>query len=331
MLNPIFALGAICFLLEADQHTGWEKSFLFLACGVLIGLGVWTHIIFLAFVAALGVAVFFRKKFALFAATPLYFTLSGFVLGFSPRILQQLRSSQSIKGELGISNSLHEFMHSFFDRLKEWPEAYLQIVHGDLLFQRFSGILLFHLPHIMSVLCVIGIAVLLFKAFRSGTRSFEALVLVFGFTLWMATALISPGSSERYFLLPLYLSPIFIAEVFQVPLLFQKISGNKVVLWMTTVCLIAITTLQLARTSVNYFHAYRESGGRISTFYIGGQEENSNHYIGTKTIYEKLVDLKAAKVCAEFLISTSLDFYKHAEKWCAHNGPKPVAGLQFNL
>lgn len=300
MLNPLLALSSAYLVLSAQSRSPRVRWLFFFGSGVLIGVGIWTHLIFLSFAFALGTAALFRKRWRLFTTSPLYLTCVGALAGLSPRIRYQLHASESLKKSLGLSSSPHDFMGPVIDRLREWPGVFLQTLHGDTIFQRFTGTVLFRTPNVTAALWMASAVFLIVKAVRKGPRSVEALLLVFNAALMIATLVMSPGNSERYFLLILYCAPLFLAFLIRVMLPGRALS------WVLPLLVI----FQLSRIGINYFDSFLESGGRTSTFWLGGQSENSSHYVETHTLYDKLVELGATQVCSEFLLLTPLEFYK---------------------
>jgi 4-amino-4-deoxy-L-arabinose transferase-like glycosyltransferase len=313
MLNPLLSLTVIALSLKAPgQPTVIRKLGFYFLSGVLLGLGLWTHFIFISFIFSLACVAFFRKGFSFLISSSLYATFAGSVAGLVPRIIHQVRSHEPLGQSLGSSGNFHDFFSALLERVKTWPSSFLQVVNGDFIFERFSGLQLVKMPGYLGFVTILaGIGVLVFLVTRSRAhRSARRSLVIFSFLLMLSTLLISPRTSDRYFLLILYLVPIFIAIFFRDLLLLARKKKVKLAKPCLYGAIILLMALNLFRIGVNYFYSFSESGGRISLLWFGGYAETSNHYINTQYLYDFLSSQNASLVCAEFLISQPLEFYK---------------------
>jgi 4-amino-4-deoxy-L-arabinose transferase-like glycosyltransferase len=300
MLNPVLCLGATYLLLTADEYSLQTRRVFYFYAGILMGIGIWTHVIFLSFATAVLIAALFRRKLELFTSSPFYFVITGALISLSPRIYYQLSSHDSLKASFRLSDFLKDFLSGVGSRFHEWPSVFLHVLHGDEIFQRFTGAILFNPLNLSACLWIASFIFIVVGAVKKGARSIEALLLAFTIPLMITTLIMSPGNAERYLLLPLYSTPVFIAFLF-----WRLLDGKKFY-----AAIILFTCFQLSLIGVDYFHSFLQTGGQNSLFDLGEQEETSNHYINTKDLFLKLNKLDATQICSEFFIAEPLKFYK---------------------
>jgi 4-amino-4-deoxy-L-arabinose transferase-like glycosyltransferase len=285
-LNPLLALASVALLMPTRRP-------LSLLSGICLGLGCWNHVIFFAWALSLlfTAVCFYRAK--IFRSYHFYFCLIGWFLIAGVRALAGLPSINS--GGMQLS--------SIFERIYEWPMIFAQTLHGDSLFLRFTGAIKMATPQILAPVIVAGSIFNLYRHFKR-PLPFERHVLMllfFVLSLFVITAVISPGNSDRYFLLPLFCAPLLVAVFFR-QITLQRDFAPIVVLAI-------FLGLQLARIEINYFQSFIESGGREAEFSLGSMRETSNHFVDTKALGDKLRSLGAQRVLAEFFISMPLQFY----------------------
>jgi hypothetical protein len=314
-LNPILALGTILLILKSKERSIRAQFLLCGGAGLLIGLGIWTHLIFASFAAALALTAWVRMGRSFFTSGRTYSVIAGAIFGLLPRILYQLQSHQSLSESLGMSSSGGQFLHSLLERLRVWPGEALLVAHGNLIFQRFTGSVLVPALNFTALLMIAGFILIAVRAFKKGLRSTEALLLLFALVLFATTIVISPGSSERYFLLPLWIAPLWIAMAIQSWLSLATHWKHKFVRLAAVVAVAGLFAFQLLRLGVNYFYSDLSTGGRLSTFYLGGYAETSNHYVKSDYLYPLLEGMGARMVCAEFLLSSPIQFYGLSAKY----------------
>jgi 4-amino-4-deoxy-L-arabinose transferase-like glycosyltransferase len=291
-LGPLFALGAIGLLVETSRG----RAACFFA-GVLLGLGCWNHLIFFAWVISLFLTSVCFYRANVFRSREFFFNLIGLTLVGIVRIFVPFPS-------LDLQSS---FFESALRRLKEWPIVFAQVLHGDELFLRYTGTVKMSSFQILVPLIVAGSVVNLYKHFKR-PLSFDRpllMLLFFFLSLFIGTAFICPGNSDRYFLLPVFWAPLLAAVFFRQ---FTIHCGKFLPIAM--VGLGVFLCSQLARTEINYFLSFLESGGREAKFSLGSEPETSNHFVRTESLGGKLRELGARSVVAEFFIAEPLKFYR---------------------
>jgi 4-amino-4-deoxy-L-arabinose transferase-like glycosyltransferase len=296
-LNPVLCLLAISLLIYSKDLSPKRSTIASVFSGVFLGLGVWNHIIFLPIPVALLLISLFRVRRRIFKFPPLYFVSLGTIVALLPRLLFQL--SQSGIGTPG------SFLQGSRSRLSVWPKLFFELIHGDLLFWRFAGEIVFPTPPVAPILFLITIVILLGNQFIRKDRFYdsEALLLSFGACVFLFTLLISPANSDRYFLMMLLFTPAFIA------LFFRRLLRLNRWRWLSHVLIALFLSLQMGRLSINYFWSQIKSGGQTSYFFLGGQYETSNHFMRTDKLYQKLIEMGAKHIVAEFFIALPLQFY----------------------
>lgn len=302
-LNPLLASGAILLLLRSGEFTGWKQILFAGLGGLCLGLGLWNHIVFLSVVVALLATALVAKGLSLLKDKRLYVVTGGLGIALLPRIIWQFTAAAPGGSFAGFDFS------SIYDglgrRLWEWPYLFLQLIHGDLLFRRFAGEVPVQSLSIVWPFLFVGIGLLVRKACVTGEKgkSKATSVLVFTVVLFFSTLLLCPANSDRYFLLPLYAVPLFVAVAFDALLRLERFKPF-VVLFIA-----AFMVFQLSRITFDYFGPQLKLHGLNSKYLLGQQEETSNHYIRTDELYHRLVQRGAKRVYAEFFIALPLQFY----------------------
>ena len=303
-LNPVLALCAILLLTGESRALNNARSVFLraLLAGVWLGLGVWNHAIFLSIPFALFVTACFRDGTRLFHAPGLSAAWLGFMLVIAPRVLWEFSAAAlnwpAVTAPAG-------FVDGLLERAREWPMLIFRIAHGDVLFQRFSGEVLFATPNLVCPFVLAG-GFFMLKKLRIAIdirRSPESGLFVFSVALFLGTLVLCPANADRYFLLPLYLVPIFAAY------LFRELLNIPVLKIPSFVLLCLFVLLQVTRIEINYFAAQACTRGRCSSFLLGSKPETSNHFIRIDQLYQGLVRAGARHVYAEFFIALPLRFY----------------------
>jgi hypothetical protein len=350
-LNPLLALSGMLLLgrRRSGEQGGRRTLLLHVAGGMCLGLGVWNHLIFLSVPVALLVAALFRHGATLLRQPGIYAAGYGFLLALTPRVLWQFSGA----GELALRNpatAAGGLFNGLTQRLCEWPVILLKLVHGDLLFQRFAGEVLFPTPNLLWPVLLGSVVLMSWRGLRQPARrsSSELALTVFALALLLVTAVLCPSNADRYFLLPLYVTPVYVAyacsEVLRSCILNlnrapwsrafsssgpqsgqdrEKGRGEgakrtfpawpvplrSVLTIVVALLLCLLLVFQLTRVYVNYFVAQARSHGRASTFGLGSQPETSNHFIRTDALYADLVRRDIKEVFAEFFIALPLQFH----------------------
>jgi 4-amino-4-deoxy-L-arabinose transferase-like glycosyltransferase len=286
-LNPVLALGSISLLLASRDGPPQGRIPLCLLSGVCLGLGTWNHMIFISVPFALAVTTIYNLGVSSFRLPGVYATSAGFLLVLLFRLAAG--GMMTMNDGLGLPGGV-------WRRMVEWPGLFLEIIHGDILFQRFSGEVIFEMPHFMPLVLLIGIIISVKDFARSQ-------VITFTIALFSSTLVLCPGNSDRYFLLLLYLVPLGVAFIFHT-LLRCSLPRS-----LTLAFLGGFVVLQVSRLGINYFGSQLSSHGRTSHFLLGSQVETSNHFIRTDKLYRELIAQGAKHVWAEFFIAMPLRFY----------------------
>jgi 4-amino-4-deoxy-L-arabinose transferase-like glycosyltransferase len=295
-LNPFLAVTGIFLIIETPGKSLTLSNFLSFLSGICLGLGVWNHAIFAAFPAALFLAALARRGTALFRSPQLYASILGLVMVLG------LRISLGSAPDIGLNARLHV---ALLHRLIEWPSVFLQLAHGDLLYQRFAGQVIWKTPNLVVIIVILALIARFTNKRRDPLQlnQFEIATIIFAAALFLGTLFLCPSNSDRYFLLLLYLVPLFLAfalaEIFQISSLRPFAPSIFAILIL----------LQLSRTGVNYFFSQATTGGRPSSFLLGSQEETSNHFMRTDSLYQELAAQNTKNIYAESLLAWPLQFY----------------------
>jgi hypothetical protein len=296
----LLALVSILLILEAERRTPRMNGFMLCLAGICLGLGTWNHFIFLS--VPLGLLAIFvdQKRLKLLLDPKFYVVVGGILLVLSPRIYRALNGTGHLSSQPG-------GLHALFQRFIEWPAILAGVVDGNIIFQRYSGEVLWRFPGIMWLVLLLG-AVLHFRRAGWSWNPRTKQAAIFTAVLYCATVVMCPYNSDRYFLLVFYAIPLFVALAFRELFLTRHLRQ----LW--PIVLLVLSALELARTADNYFAAQQATHGRISTFSLGRDTDTSNHLIRTDDLYNRLLAMHAREIYAEYFIAEPLQFYDLANK-----------------
>lgn len=300
-LNPILSIGGILLLLEGNERANRRRFWLWLLSGMCFGLGTWNHLIFLSVPVSILVVALFSRRLSFFGEWRSYMVAYGFLFALAPRLYYEFAVES--QGAASVSSMVGSmFWDQALDRLAEWPLLLVQLVHGDPIYQKYSGEIRFLCPNLVLPLLGIGIVAHLkthgFKWSPSAIRLY-----VFSTVLFVSTVLLCQRSVDQYFLLILYVTPLFLAFA------FEEIIECGIPRYWGVGLLVIFVGLQLTRTGCNYFASQLSSHGRIAKFEFGSGSDTSNNFVRTDGLYEKLISLGAKHVYAEFFIAMPLRFY----------------------
>lgn len=313
-LNPVLALLALLLLHRSGGEESKGQLWHSIGAGICLGFGIWNHLIFLSIPAALFAVAFSRHGFRLLKNPKTYCVGYGLTLALSPRLFMFGSTGEGGKTASFYGN-IDAVFSAFCGRLWEWPGLLLEIAHGDLLFQRFTGQVVFKTINLFVPLFAIGVVLMIRRAWanRAQLRSIEQEILIFSYTLFLATAFLCPRNSDRYFLFPLYLLPIFVAFGL---VELGKIRCLRIPALVTLFCFVIFN---LARIGTNYFVPLVQGHCRSSDFSMGSQSETSNHFIPTDQLYREIQKDNFKQVYAEFFIALPLKFYDLDKKQLSIN------------
>ncbi|MFO0980951.1 MAG: glycosyltransferase family 39 protein [Planctomycetota bacterium] len=325
-LNPVCALGACRLLLAARDRTGRRRVMLALAAGALLALATWSHIIFLPVPALLALAALLHLRLRLLRSPVFVAAAMGFFIALAPRLVAQvvLPPEQSA---LAVSVQRARLLHLLPVRLLEWPGICGGIVHGDLLYQRYTGEVAWPTPPIGALLFAVSLLAALHAALRRTIAQHRQLLALLGSlpALFLMTIALAPESADRYQLLIVYYAPLFLA------LLLERLFTARAPPLVGTTALLLLVALNVARTTIDFYAAHLRTGGLTSAFRLGltplpidaktmsrdtlqqlfaqRLAETSNHFVRTDRLYRELVLRQVEGLFTEFMIAMPLFFY----------------------
>lgn len=300
-LSPLLALGAWNLLLHAPQgltSRGPGDVVKPLCAGVLLGLGTWTHLVFLGVPAAFGVVAWHRWGQNSWRHTWVRWVFLGWLLvEWAPF----LRLSVRIKVRHGGAGIL--------TRLAQMPQLLFETWQGKLAALRTVGAS----PN-DSVVPWLGVVVLvvwgLMALRQRGGAPWGRLVACAWALLGMATttAIIVPFASDRFVLLVLYVLPVVCtvglmawARSLRMPRGWARALGHV---------LCALTVLLQLQVFVRHIALpWREGLQRGNSFAVFGVPETSNHYADTRPLYEALVRAGHPDIVCQNFIGWALRFH----------------------
>lgn len=313
-INPLCAAGGVlCLIIGADPLARQRRLIAALG-GVLFGIGTWTHLIFVPVAIATVVAAVVVRGTALVRSRGCWAACAGFVVGLTPRLIQLaghvgIEPEFGLGAQVGTTDLLAGLGRGVGARAREWPGLFLDALHGDLLFLRYAGEVAWPTPAFHTTLAAATLALLAgrYRASSPPERRSLVAVLVSLPVMLGLTLVITTQNSDRYFLLPLYLVPLWFALAIDWG--WQMWGARGLVRRVVPSAIAALVALNLARVSVNLHAAHLQSGGKGSPVQIGHQVDTSNHFVRTDQLYAYLIAHNARHVMTEFFIGVPLRFY----------------------
>lgn len=268
-LHPLLATGAILLLLRKERASA-------LIAGLLLGLGVWTHVIFLPVVVVLAAGAVIGGGRAALVSPLTARAVAGFVLALLPRIAGQLLGRIDGLGDMAGESQLQVLAVKLLD----WPMLFLRFVHGDVFFLHRTGEVRLASPPLASIALAAAAVAIAVRCVREPAERCRGGALLAGAAaLLVLTLLIAPYNADRYFLLPLWCVPLLIAAGAESSLAKRPAAA----------ALAALAILQAVRVPLNLHLPYRETGGRATPFDLGHMEENSVTFIDTAPLHARLL------------------------------------------
>lgn len=299
-LAPVLLLTSIYFFLHAlDRHGRVRNRWIVLAVATL-ALGVWNHILLLTIPAVLLVFAWLCLRERQTRVLTAIYALAGGSIGIIPHLW-----CGSIDAKSEWFTLLYVSSVGFLTRLMEWPGLFLRIIQGDVLFLRFTGEVVFPGSIIDVLFFILAISYVFVRALREGaskTAVYRGLLIGF-LGVYLVTLSISPGNSERYFLLPLYFVPLIISLFFLE--IMRRFRWQRSA-WLIVGILVAFNSMRIVR---NYFIVSLASGGKSAQFFMGSMPETTYHVVRSQKIYEILTTLNAKRIITNFFIGMPLKFY----------------------
>ncbi|HAJ78180.1 MAG TPA: hypothetical protein DCO75_00280 [Fibrobacteres bacterium] len=325
-LHPLFLFTGLFLLTKALQtvealpRRNWA-----LLGGFLWGLAAYDHIIEITLPVALAVStVIFYRRELLRNRLFIGWSLSGFIAGFSPRILsfahqyisQTHGASAAAQGHLGLFNFLIDIVHV--------PIVFSGIWDGGLVYQRMAGESVLPVVPYVSISLLVLVVINLFWL-KSRFERFDK-AAVFAFILYCsAIIVVSPGLAIQYFEMPMLVVPYLLVRLIM-PLVNQKTKNYHLIGIAIFLLLVFLNSLYL---STNYFFQLYGTGGKLSVFTIGKRiTDTSNHFVGEKTLYQQIRGRNIGVVASQLSIILPMFVYDYPDcalKFIAikHNAPSP--------
>jgi 4-amino-4-deoxy-L-arabinose transferase-like glycosyltransferase len=302
-LNPVLALAATWCLLAAMDAGARKRDALAGTGGVLLALGTWNHLIFAPVPLVLAVVALTRLRRRLIRFRMLAVAVAGFFLGALPRLLPLLTEREA--NQLGLGIYAGVAIGGLQTRFAESLAIFAATLHGDILYRRYAGELVWPTPWVAPALLAAALVVLTWRLLsgkeQHPSRIWHPASCLALFSL--LTMAMAPEHADRYFLLIHYLVVPFIAMLFRLALLAPLPPAAG------AVALGTFLAFNVSRTAINFHSAHLSSGGKISILWLVGKMETSNHFIRTDLLYEHLREREIREVYAEFFIAFPLAFY----------------------
>lgn len=248
------ALGPLLFFLGLDLFSlARRRPPLALVGGLLWGLGMYTHSIFIVFPFTLGVAglILSRRRFL---ASPVPWGMGlGLGLGMLPRMIERW------------FNPHRQDPMSFFDpaRLEHLPgfsEIFLRATDGEIVYKMFTGQHLWHTWGVIPICLGLAAVVGLWHLGRREARGWwigPLLVIALAVYLLMAPVG-APSANPRYFGYALILAGLLMGWSWS--RVYESLT-SRLRPWAVA-GLLAFAAFCTASLGVNYFYAHLTTGGR---------------------------------------------------------------------
>ena len=235
----------------------------------------------------LGLATFTLLPRGMFPPRMLAAAVAGFLIAALPRLLVLLTEREA--SQLGLGGFVSAARDGLATRLAESPAIFAAAMHGDMLYQRYAGELLWPTPWVAPALLAVAAILIACRLIacrpaRETEPLFKNARHVAGYLALFAvlTVVLMPELADRHFLLSHYFVVPFIAMPFRL-----AISGQRASV-LGAAALSAFLVFNVGRTAVNFHAAHLNSGGTLSTFQLGRKIETSNHFVRTDLLYEHL-------------------------------------------
>jgi 4-amino-4-deoxy-L-arabinose transferase-like glycosyltransferase len=302
-LNPVLALAATRCLLAAADTRGWKRDALASVGGILLALGTWNHLIFAPVPLVLGLVAFTLWPRRMIPPRMVAAAAVGFLIAALPRLLALLTEREA--NQLGLRGYASVALSGLMTRLMESPSLFAATTHGDILYRRYTGEVLWPTPWVAPALLAVAAILIACRPRRETEPLFKNARHVASYLALFSvlTLAIVPESADRHFLLIHYFVVPFIAIPFRLAI------SERMAPALGAAALSVFLVFNVGRTAANFHAAHLSSGGKLATFQLGGKMETSNHFVRTDLLYEHLQALGVQDVYAEFFIALPLAFY----------------------
>ncbi len=295
---PFFLLAGLFYYFAAKPR--WLNRFL---SGLILGLGVANHTIFIVVPTAVIMYVLCREKFRVLRERSEGRLLAAWLVGLIPGAILTLVNLRVFTSQPSLAFSVYGGVNLYLpiDLVRSFP-YFLRMIDGELFFLRTAGYPALYVLPINSFifLCALGYAFFAKRAnhhWASNYRMFAVLlvityVLIVHFVKWFALS---------YFLVPLCLATLMVAIY-----VGKQVKGRRLV----AALLIVVVLVNVFYIGINYFWNFRRTRGQTSFFWLGGFYENSHHFVDTSKLHRRLAKKKVRRVYAsDYFISMPLTFY----------------------
>jgi len=286
-LTPLLSAAALWLLLRPTSGEPPRAARLALA-GACFGLAGYNHAMSLALPISLAVLALILDRATWLRRRTLVPLGAGFLVGFAPRIVTMLFS---VPLQIASSGSRRA-------DLLDLPWAFFRSVDGSLLYRLITGTLeVYVIPY--ALLALAALLLLRYRA-RRPLSSRDAAIPVLIVLLALGITLLGPALSSRHLLLPALLFPMLLVRI-AAPL-FEGRDARAAHAVLATVLVLNLTYLVL-----DYFAAFRASGGGLAELRVSTRRvELSHDWVDTRLLYRQLVDRGVEDVICERFIGWPL-------------------------
>jgi len=247
------ALGPLLFFAGLDLFSlARRKPPLAVLGGVLWGLGMFNHSVFIVFPATLGLAALAVSRLNILKSPIPWGAALGYGLVMLPRLWDRL-SHPEVQDDLSFLDP---------DRMRElggFVMSYLKALDGELVYQLFTGQLLIFtwwvIPALLAAAALLLVWGLIFR--RDDGSWLEATLIIALLAYLLMAPLGAPTANPRYFAYALILTALILGRAWARSWQWSPPCIRRAVL----TGLLAFSCFCLASLGVNYFYAHLSTGG----------------------------------------------------------------------
>lgn len=290
-VSPLIMVAAVALVQRRPQSPVRQ-----LAAGMLLGLGTWTHLVFLAVPAAWGGVALWHWGRACGRQPAVWRVALGWALVYAAPFVRMSARIKVRHGGLGL-----------LTRLIDTPKLVWLTWQGHYAALRTVGFEPALTANTLAraalvLLAVVGLMLVLRRA--QGPWVVVRLGLVALGAMLTTTATIAPFCADRFVLLPLHLLPIFLTVgLFALSRALHRAPFLPHVL---CACLMVLQLHYFGRAIAQPWRAGRAVG---NTFVLFDMPETNNHYFDVRPAYRALCALNQREVLAQNFIGWALRFY----------------------
>ncbi len=274
------ALGPLFFFLGLDLFSlARRRPPLAVAGGLVWGLGMFNHSVFIVFPACLGLAALIVSRLRVLKSPIPWGAALGFGLAMLPRFIERL-----------LHPHLQDAM-SFFDpgRLREFwgfASTYLRVLDGEVVYKLFTGQLLWATWWVVPGVLGLGVLLLLWGlVFRRDEGWWVEAVLILALAGYLAMAPVgAPTANPRYFAYAMILSALLLgrawARAYQWSPARMRVGVQAAALAFSLFC--------LASLGINYFYCHLTTGGRPLVWNEPLLDHTSDAWMNHKLLADEL-------------------------------------------